>query len=107
MRSSYLPGLSPVSVADQWAMLNRIGHSFGLPAWVNPHTLLGRTSLGSSAPQSDGGGSSTTGFQTAAAHAGSVAASLPSVPAFGRNQHSIRSSPGQPTMAVPRIATGP
>ena len=61
-------------------MLNRNGHSFGMPSFVNPHTLLGSTPSGSSPPHSAGGGSSNPGFQVAFAHAGSSAASLPHGP---------------------------
>ena len=42
-------------------MLNRIGHSLGLPSGPKPQTWLGLTSSGKPPPQLDGGGSICAG----------------------------------------------
>src|SRR5689334_4503525 len=82
-------------------MLYRKGHSFGLPERSKPQTSLGRTPGGSPSLQSTGGGETPTGSHRALFQAGSSAESFPSALAFERSQYSTRSSPDQPTIAVP------
>ena len=87
-------------------MLNGSGQSFGLPVRrVEAPDVLRGVPSGRTPPSRRAAGISSQGCQAADFQAGSSSASFAPGPR-GRSQYSTRSSPDQPTIAVPSMTTG-
>ena len=106
--NSYFPGARPFRTNVQCAMLNRNGHSFGLPFAVEAPDVFRQHALGQpTAPVVRRRFDADTASRSPFPRPGRRRPACRCAPVSGRSQYSTRLRPGQPDhRRAPEIATG-